>query len=138
MFHEAQDFFTYDFLNEEFSLSEQGKQLIDDLHTSDNKFIAIIRLCGDIRDKDGKDTKFNIFKNNEEYIENFYKEKYGDSKQLRFKYIGTKDEKIVWDSIKTWDEISEKHNEIEFFISMCDIFTTLKSCVFKGKFSLLV
>jgi len=42
------------------------------------------------------------------------------------------------DSYNITYEISEKHNEIEFFISMCDIFTTLKSCVFKGKFSLLV
>lgn len=112
LFHEAQDFFTYDFLNEEFSLSEQGKQLIDDLHTSDNKFIGIIRLCGNIRDEYGRETKFKIFKRNEKNIENFYKEKYGDSKQLRFKYIGSEYDKIVWDSIKTWDEISEKHNYI--------------------------
>jgi hypothetical protein len=105
LMHEAKDFFDYNFDYKTLDISEQGKTLIKQLSIDTNKYIGIIRLSGNIKDKDGNsESRFDIFKEHSQKIITDY--------NIRIRFIGSNDDVCKWDNQTYWEEISNKYKYI--------------------------
>ena len=105
LFHDSEDFFTYNYNTQNLNFTSQGEKLINDLIKNKEKHIGVVRLPGNMKDGHGNSRpRFDIFKENQDEI----KKKY----VIRLKFIGSKDEDCKWDDEAYWEEINPKFKYI--------------------------
>jgi hypothetical protein len=102
-FFQAVSFIDYDSSNDEFSITQQGEELIQKLISNTNddtnkRHIAVLRLAGNFKINKKQISRFDKMKEYKDEIE----EKYG----IRLKFVGTNDNTVEWDNIKYWEELS--------------------------------
>lgn len=102
-FFQAVPFIDYNNNTNEFSITEQGDELIKSLisntkNVNNKRHIGILRLASNFKINGKQISQFEKMKEYKDEIE----EQYG----IRLKFVGTNDNTVEWDNQKYWEELS--------------------------------
>ena len=101
-FFQATPFVSYNCDDESIKITTQGENLIKKLkentnNTNNKRHIAVLRLAGNFKTNDKKSiSQFDTMKKNSEKIETQY--------GIRLKFVGSNDNSVEWDNLKTWGD----------------------------------
>lgn len=100
-FLQATPFVSYNCDDDSIKITTQGENLIKKLkentnNTNNKRHIAVLRLAGNFKTNGKSISQFDTMKKNSEKIE----EKYG----IRLKFVGSNDNSVEWDNLKTWGD----------------------------------